>query len=119
MSNILLSYPRTGSDWTRYILECFSGQVVDGYYRKQSVHSIIRTKGLSTIDNIDEKEMFATMLHDSVAIKDVPKKLCISYRNPIEVIPSYIYSENKKNKKIPIDQWLKNNLKEKDLKKKM
>lgn len=106
--NLLLSFPRTGSTWTRYIIEFFSKKCVEGYYDKKSVHSTIQGNGFETISEIDHKNVFANMVHMSSDIRIIPQKLCMSYRNAAEVIPSYQYSENHTNKSIPIQDWIKN-----------
>ena len=106
--NLLLSFPRTGSTWTRYIIEFFSKKSAEGHYDKKSVHSTIQDNGFETISEIDHKNVFANMVHMSSDIRSIPQKLCMSYRNATEVIPSYQYSENHTNKSIPIQDWLKN-----------
>lgn len=108
MQNLLLSFPRTGSTWTRYIIEFFSKKCVEGHYDKKSVHSTIQDNGFKTIDDIDHKNIFANMVHMSSNIQSKPQKLCMSYRNATEVIPSYQYSENHANKNVPIEDWIKN-----------
>ena len=111
MSNILLSYPRTGSSWTRYILECFSGVAVDGHYDMKSVSKTISENGFTPLVDINDSNFFCTMVHDCSDIRCQPEdisKLCLSFRDPVEVIPSYFYSNNHSNKNIPIEQFMKN-----------
>jgi len=105
MANILLSFPRTGSSWTRYILEYFSGQCVDGYYDKKSVNETIEQNGFEPLFDVNRGKIFCTMVHDSVDIRGVDR-LCLSYRDPVEVVPSYYYSNNHANKAVPIEDFL-------------
>lgn len=110
MSNILLSYPRTGSSWTRYILECFSGIAVDGHYDKKSVNRTIFENGFTPLVDIDNGSFFCTMVHDASDIRCQPQditKLCLSFRDPLEVIPSYFYSNNHNNKNMPIEDFMR------------
>lgn len=107
MADILLSFPRTGSSWTRYILEYFSGQCVDGYYDKKSVNETIEQNGFEPLFDVDRQKIFCTMVHDHVDIRGIDR-LCLSYRDPVEVIPSYCYSDNHANKATPIEDFLSN-----------
>lgn len=104
--NLLLSYPRTASTWTRYILECFSGQTMENHYDKKSVHGVIKDNGFKTKERINEKKIFGNMVHTVQDIREKPDKLVLSYRRAVEVIPSFQYSENHANKRIPIEQWM-------------
>jgi len=105
--NLLLSFPRTGSTWTRYILESFSQQTVDGHYDKTSVHATIEKNGFDTLSYAHcNKNVFATMVHTVPDIRSKPDKLVLSYRRAVEVIPSFQYSENHANKQVPIQEWM-------------
>jgi hypothetical protein len=110
MSNILLSYPRTGSSWTRYILEYFSGVAVDGHYDRVSVNKTICENGFTPLFDIDNSKFFCTMVHDASDMRggqDDIKRLCLSFRDPTEVIPSYCYSNNHSNKSVAIEEFMK------------
>lgn len=97
MNRLLLSFPRCGSSWTRYLLELGSGLMVDGHYDRKSAHSAIKSKGHQLISSIDENTAFCTMVHSIDLIRTDPSILCLSYRDPLEVIPSFYYSRWKKS----------------------
>jgi len=104
--NLLLAFPRTGSTWTRYIVEFFASQICDGYYDRKSVHQTIKDNNMKTLYDIENNSCFMTMIHHSHEIKNKPTKLIFSKRNPVEVLPSFYYSKDHKNKKIPIEKFM-------------
>lgn len=104
--NLLLAFPRTGSTWTRYIIEFFTSQICDGYYDKRSVYQTIKDNNMRTLYNIDEQKTFMTMIHHNHEIRYKPTKLILSKRNPVEVLPSFYYSKNHKNKQIAIEKFM-------------
>jgi len=104
--NLLLSYPRTASTWTRYILECFSSKTMENHYDKRSVHGVIKENGFKTKEQINEEKIFGNMVHTVQDIREKPDRLVLSYRRAVEVLPSFLYSENHANKRIPIEQWM-------------
>jgi len=105
--NLLLAFPRTGSTWTRYIVEFFSEGVCDGYYDNKSVLSTIKDNNIDTLYEIKNQNVFMTMIHHHHEIRNSPTKLIVTQRNPVELLPSFYYSRNHKNKKIPIKNFMK------------
>ena len=106
--NVLLAFPRTASTWTRYMVENFSGKTCDGYYDKKSVHNTIMDNNFTPLYGIPTDDIFLTMVHYRGDIRKPIGKIAVSFRDPVEVLPSFHYSNNHKNKKIPIEEFMKN-----------
>ena len=104
--NLLLAFPRTASTWTRYIVEFFTSQTCDGYYDKKSVCQTIKDNNIETLYDIKDSATFMTMIHHQHEIRNRPTKLILSKRNPVEVLPSFYYSKDHKNKKISIEKFM-------------
>lgn len=97
----LLSYPRSGSSWFRYVTECLTGSpTVDN---DTKVNSMLKLAGNPGIEK--NRKPVLHKYHLSSDLKYRSGNLLLLVRNYREVIPSFVYSFSRPG--MSPEQWAK------------
>jgi len=96
--NYLLSYPRSGNHWVRFIIEWLSGMPTLGSGDDLPIHKILEKEGGSHLNHVNgKKEFVVEKAHFSGKVNDRDKGLILLLRNPKECIIRHTQKLHKKD----------------------